>query len=296
MLALKSVLPGLPMIAGLSANHLAALDSPRHGAASMSRATTTRPVSTRHTGCTNAGARPASMSATSCRRRPTSTSTSAALARRRLLARLIEQLVPVRPGAFLPANLARCVPERRCFRPVSGRKEEGLSCGPAGPLTGRERAARAAFTSGRSAGGAGRRPSRRPEPGRNGAGPTIFRRRPEEGRLCIAKQNAGPRHPPLLLRPCGCTPSPPPARDRREGRDRRGQPSGRKAPAMSPDDTPSLPRHRPRHRTPRRIPDRVSARRARALRPPPRPGRARSAAVARGRGRPGPPRRDRRSA
>jgi len=33
---------------------------------------------------------------------------------------------------------------------------------------------------------------------------------------------AAPRHPPLCSSPCGCKPSPPPAGDRREGRDGRG--------------------------------------------------------------------------
>ena len=46
-------------------------------AASMSPATTTRPVSRRRTGCTNAALLPASKSATSCRSMATSTSTSA---------------------------------------------------------------------------------------------------------------------------------------------------------------------------------------------------------------------------
>jgi resolvase-like protein len=82
MLALKSVLPALPMIAALSANHLAALDLPpdrgrgKLCAASMSPATTTRPVSERRNGCMNAASPPASKSATWCRCMATSTSTS----------------------------------------------------------------------------------------------------------------------------------------------------------------------------------------------------------------------------
>jgi hypothetical protein len=43
-LALKSVLPLLPMVAGLSANHLAALQLPLPCAVSVSPATTMRPV------------------------------------------------------------------------------------------------------------------------------------------------------------------------------------------------------------------------------------------------------------
>jgi hypothetical protein len=81
MLALKSVLPSLPAIAGLSANHLAALDLPlppdrvrgKLCAASMSPATTTRPVSERRNGCANAAAPPTSKSASSCRSMATST-------------------------------------------------------------------------------------------------------------------------------------------------------------------------------------------------------------------------------
>ena len=55
MLALKSVLPMLPMIAALSANHLGAFDLPLPSSASMSRATTMRPVSRRRSGSMNAG-------------------------------------------------------------------------------------------------------------------------------------------------------------------------------------------------------------------------------------------------
>ena len=81
MLALKSVLPFLPMIAALSANHLAAVDlSPALSAGSMSRATTTRPAAGRRSSCTNEEKPPGSMSATSCRSTPTSTPISAASA------------------------------------------------------------------------------------------------------------------------------------------------------------------------------------------------------------------------
>src|SRR6516165_8268886 len=94
----------------------------------------------------------------------------------------------------------------------------------------------------RSAGGAGRllvffidARSRRPEPVCNGAGTTIFRRRPEffvhratrdgtlqRGGFASRSKIVAPRHPPLCSGPCGCKPSPPPAGDRREGRDGRG--------------------------------------------------------------------------
>jgi hypothetical protein len=53
MLALKSVLPLLPMVAGLSANHLASLNLPPALRRLMSRATTMRPDSTQQTGCAN---------------------------------------------------------------------------------------------------------------------------------------------------------------------------------------------------------------------------------------------------
>src|SRR5580704_15685650 len=51
---------------------------------------------------------------------------------------------------------------------------------------------------------------------------------------------AAPRHPPLSLRPFGCNPAPPPAGDRREGRDGRGQSLRQKGPAMTHNDSTLL--------------------------------------------------------
>ena len=89
MLALKSVLPSLPVIAGLSANHLAALDLPtapgsepapgqirvrgRLCAVSMSPATTMQLASRRRRVCTNAEKLSGSTCASSCRSMATST-------------------------------------------------------------------------------------------------------------------------------------------------------------------------------------------------------------------------------
>ena len=68
MLALKDVLPLLPMIAGLSANHLAALDTAAGVAPSLCRPRQRRGRSQcGEPAATNAAPRPASMSASSCR-------------------------------------------------------------------------------------------------------------------------------------------------------------------------------------------------------------------------------------
>ena len=123
---------------------------------------------------------------------------------------------------------------------------------------------------------------------------------PARGRLCIAKQNSCPAPSSAALRPCG------PAGATRL-RLRQGiavkaamgaaDPPARKAPAMSHDDSIlPFPDTDTDRRTAHRLADRASARRARALRPSPRPGRARSAAAARARRRAGPARRHGRGA
>ena len=77
VLSLKSVLPGLPMIAALSANHLAALDLAPCSRGSTSPATAMPPAAWPPSVCMRAAARRTSRSAISCRCGATSTRTSA---------------------------------------------------------------------------------------------------------------------------------------------------------------------------------------------------------------------------
>ena len=105
MLALKSVLPLLPMIAALSANHLAAVDlfPLPSSAGSMSSATTTRPVSTRRSGSTNAEKPPGSK----CASVPVHGDFNANLCRLgalALLAHLVPQLAPDDVARFARAE------------------------------------------------------------------------------------------------------------------------------------------------------------------------------------------------
>jgi hypothetical protein len=137
MLALKSVLPSLPVIAGLSANHLAALDlppAPRSGpghlcSVSMSPATTTRPVSRRRKGCTNAASPPGSKSASSCRSMATSTSISAVSAPRACGRILRISSSPPTGRAFCPISAApiRGGEFHRHFGSFGGVPEEGAA-------------------------------------------------------------------------------------------------------------------------------------------------------------------------
>ena len=231
MLALKSVLPSLPVIAGLSANHLAALDLPpaRLCAASMSPETTTRPVSGRRRGCANAAAPPASKSASSCRSMATSTSISAVSAPRACgrISRISSS--PPTGRAFCPIHAAPIRGgefQRHFGSPAPRRKESGFSFAAAVCLS-RKRAAHAAFPSGDLPAA---------KPGCNGAGQLFSAagliiqrirtwRSLRSARLCIAKQNSCPAPSSALLRlqaptprdrsrgdPGGCNPSPPPAK------------------------------------------------------------------------------------
>ena len=73
MLSLRCVLPTLPMIAALSANHLAALSLPNRLAGFISLATTIRPDGTRQRRSPNARIKPGSRRCRSCRHSATST-------------------------------------------------------------------------------------------------------------------------------------------------------------------------------------------------------------------------------
>jgi hypothetical protein len=214
MLALKSVLPSLPVVAGLSATHLAALDlSPRFRpgagcAGFMSPATMTRPVSKRRTACTNAASPSASRSASSCRSMVISTSifvSSAPPACSRIL-----QTSSCLMIACVFGSLRRAVDHGAIsgLQPVTGRKEQHFLAGGA-PSPATARATQAAFPSGDL-------PSARP--GCNGAGQLfsaaglIIQRiraigSPRSARLCSAKQNSCPAPSSALLRPQGgCNP------------------------------------------------------------------------------------------
>ena len=244
MLALKSVLPSLPVIAGLSANHLAALDLPPAPAVRPAPPLC-RPRQRRGRsqggarGCANAAAPPASKSASSCRSMATSTSTSAVSAPRACghISRISSS--PPTGRAFCPipaAPIRGGEPQRHFGSAAPRRKEEGLFvCGDGVPQPEKSRAC--GLPERRFAGG---------EAGLQWRRPTIFRRRPNPsrrrdgdpaswGRLCIAKQNSCPAPSSALLRPQAPTPrdrsrgDPGGAtrlrrrpRDRREGRDRRG--------------------------------------------------------------------------
>ena len=179
MLALKSVLPPLPVIAGLSANHLAALDLPpapgsgrgRLCSASMSPATTTRPVSRRRTGCANAASPPASKSASSCRSMATSTSISAVWAPTACwrISRISSS--PPTGRAFCPMLAApiRGGETQRHFGSFAPRRKEGAAFRlPAPACLSRKRSRACGLPERRFAGG---------EAGLQWRRPTIFRRR-----------------------------------------------------------------------------------------------------------------------
>ena len=227
MLALKSVLPSLPVIAGLSANHLAALDLPPAPAPPLCRARQRcgRPQG----GDASARTRnrsPASKSASSCRSMATSTSISAVSAPRACghISRISSS--PPTGRAFCPIHAA----------PIRGGEPQG-HFGSSAP----RRKEGAAFRLRRRCASAGKEPRMRPSRA------AICRRR---SRVAMAPANyfpppprpqrasmgslhqpgfaspskiAAQRHPPRARAgPGGATRLRRRPRDRREGRDRRG--------------------------------------------------------------------------
>ena len=193
MLALKSVLPMLPMIAALSANHLAALDlSPTPGSIpaglrrSMSPATTTRPAAGRRSGCTNAGRPPGSKSATLVPVYGDFNVDLCRLGAEGMLAHLADQLVPSDRTSFLP-DIAASIRggETHCHFGSFGATPEG----------------EAAFVGGDGVPWPEKEPRMRPSRAaicrsRNGLAMAAADHFPPPGtaRLCSAKQNA--RRPP----------------------------------------------------------------------------------------------------
>jgi hypothetical protein len=250
MLALKSVLPPLPVIAGLSANHLAALDlppapCPRIGSGAGSAPPLCRPRQRRRR---SQGGAP--VARTRHRRRHRNPRSRAGLWR------LQPRSLPSRPrqhagasrGSARPlrpdALSARCSPLRSAAVSAGvisvhrAGRGSGFSFACADvPWAGRKRSRAAAFPSGDL-------PAARP--GCNGAGQLFSaagliiqrirtRGRPRSARLCSANKIVARRHPPR----CSGPKCPPHAtcrvgapggatrlrrrpRDRREGRDRRG--------------------------------------------------------------------------
>ena len=194
-------------------------------AASMSRATTTRPVSKRRTGCANAATPPASKSATSCRSMATSTSicaVSAPTACSRIsrisssppTGRAFCPIAPLRSAAVSPASL----------RFARRRPEGGAARRCAGGVPQPEKSRAGGLPERRSAGGAGlqwRRPTEPPPPPMASRG-AIFRRRQLRGGFASRSKIARPAPSSAALRPWpphrrsrgtrGCNPSPPPAK------------------------------------------------------------------------------------
>ena len=281
MLALASVLPSLPLIAALSANHLAALAF----APSWRRLYVARDndAAGRH------AAAPAARTRAGRRyRNPRARAGARGLQRRSLRPR------PRRAprASRSPARPRRSRPlRRRSGRPViavpsprdrAGRRKP-VRAGGGQAFSRKQRAAprpsRAAICRSRRAArngaalipGAMAAASHFPPPARK-SGPALHRE----------TKCSDVRHPPRCFGPCGCAASPSPAWDRREGRDGRGRILRQKGTRHdTPRQPPPLPRQRSRHRTPRRLADRVPARRAGAVRLPAGTGRARSAADAR---------------
>ena len=198
-------------------------------AASMSPATTTRPVSRRRKGCTNAASPPASKSASSCRSMATSTSISAVSAPRACGHILRISSSPPTGRAFCPISPLRSAavsPSVISVHSAPRRKKERLFVCLRRRALGRTEEPRCGLPERRFAGG---------EAGLQWRRPTIFRRRAivqrirtwgslRSARLCSAKQNSCPAPSSALLRPQaptprdrsrgtpGCNPSPPPAK------------------------------------------------------------------------------------
>ena len=170
MLALKSVLPTLPMIAALSANHLAALDLPptlRRLYVALDNDAAGRIAAVR---LRERARSRRSRSASSCRCSPTSMSICASSAPRRC-SRISSATRPGRPGAVLRRDCrraARIEPHRRIRRSAGMRnglsvRRRGLSCRK-GPRPWPSRAGDLPEAPG---GAVIARSGRRPEPPRN---------------------------------------------------------------------------------------------------------------------------------
>ena len=212
MLALKSVLPLLPMVAGLSANHLAALDLPPalrrlyvardNDAAGLKAADRLR----------ERGTPPASMSASSCPSMATSTSTSAVSAPTACSRTLRTSSSRPTGRDFCPIIAApmRSGESSRCGSPgVAPEGRTAFVCGGGAPVP-EERAARrpsrAAICRRRRA--AKRAALSRFATARN----NYFPPPPEGGGFASRSKIVAPRHPPLRCGPAGAKPSPPPAK------------------------------------------------------------------------------------
>ena len=217
MLACKSVLPALPVVAGLSANHLAALElapalrrlyvARDNDAAGIKAANRLRERSLA-AGIEIRDLVPVygDFNLDLCR-----------LGANRMRAHLADQLVPSDRTRFLPdtsplRSAAVSSSVISVHRRRAGRKK-GFSSAAAVCLS-RKRAAQASFPSGDLPAA---------QPGCNGAGQLFSAAgliiqgirtmgSPRSARLCSAKQNSCPAPSSAALRPCGCNPSPPPAK------------------------------------------------------------------------------------